>query len=155
MAWEKERTTLPFMYVYRRPTVRPSVSHLVTLSVFPARPHSRYNWPQHCCLLRFSHFFGSSRKTREKLAVIWCYFNLFAFRSDSLFWPIAHEQPQAATESTTRNPLPVHWTPLGAGVGFLSSASAIDNLNYLDRRAPKPFSAHHKLLKSKRLSIRP
>lgn len=71
---KRERTTLTFMYVYRRPSdVRPSVSHLVILSVFPARPHSRYNWPQpllpSAVFTLFWQLTQNTRKTRRYLVL--------------------------------------------------------------------------------------
>lgn len=153
---KRKRTTLTFMYVYRRPSVRPSVSHLVILSVFPARPHSRYNWPQpllpSAVFTLFWQLTQNTRKTRRYLVLF-----QFVCLPQRLFiladrpWEAASRNwnPQPATRCRFIEP------PFGTlEGGFLSAASAIDSLNYLDRRAPKPFSAQHKLPKSKRLSIR-
>lgn len=160
LKWERDSGRMKknhtVIYVCISPYVCPSVcqslSHFVSFSSQATQPLQLA--PALLPSAVFTHFWQltqNTRKTRRYLVL----FQFVCLPRDSLFWPIAHEKPQAATESTTRNPLPVHWTPLSAGGGFLSAASAIDSLNYLDRRAPKPFSAHHKLPKSKRLSIRP
>lgn len=105
---KRERTTLTFMYVYRRPSVRPSVSHLVILSVFPARPQPLQLAPTIVAFCGF-HTFLAAHAKHAKNSPLSGVISICLPSAAILYFgrsPMRSRKPQL--ESTARNPLPVH-----------------------------------------------
>lgn len=114
-----------------------SVSHLV--SFYPN--NGRQCW-RCCCYCGFHTFFGSTHnfaQTFDRLAVIWCYFNLFGFRTDSLFWLIARKKP------TSRSPQAFFGKRFNEPQPETNSNGKLQlTVSIIDIDAPKPFSAHYR-----------
>lgn len=107
---KRERTTLTFMYVYRRPSVRPSVcqslSHFVSFSSQATQPLQLA--PTIVAFCGFHTFLAAHAKHAKNSPLsgvisicLPCAAILYFGRS-----PMRSRKPQL--ESTARNPLPVH-----------------------------------------------